>query len=251
MVLTPRSLSYYEITLHQQRQEQQQSISYGNLNGNSHYDDQDNGGLLASSNSSGSMRQLPPSSRSRRRLFMLDTDGSGASSPLCEVSIGLAKQSYMTREFQTSILEGHGDPGYFPGWDQHSYGYHGKDGALYFKNSKGFQIHKFPAFGPGDTVGCGVDYKQRAIFFTRNGRFLGRVWNLAPREEEEEESFYPIVGAVPGYPISFNFGYDKPFMFDPATELELESSSATASLLSLNVEQNGTNTTDELDTLVV
>jgi hypothetical protein len=72
------------------------------------------------------------------------------------VAVGLA-----TRDFELKRL---------PGWDNASYGYHGDDGAIF--HGKGRQLATYgPSFGAGDTVGCGVDYESRSIFFTLNGKY--------------------------------------------------------------------------------
>ena len=58
------------------------------------------------------------------------------------------------------------------GWDRHSYGYHGDDGSVY--HSSGVGSARFgPTFGVGDVVGCGLDYRDGSVFFTKNGRYLG------------------------------------------------------------------------------
>ena len=58
-----------------------------------------------------------------------------------------------------------------PGWDQHSIAYHGDDGTLFGKCTQ--QNNYGPTFGYGDTIGCGIDYGQEKIFFTKNATFLG------------------------------------------------------------------------------
>ncbi|ORX48566.1 SPRY-domain-containing protein [Hesseltinella vesiculosa] len=66
-----------------------------------------------------------------------------------------------------------------------------------------------PTFGVGDVVGCGLDFRNNSIFFTRNGVHLGTAFcNLRSR------SFYPMVGfKTPGDRIHTNFG-QQAFLFD-------------------------------------
>lgn len=98
--------------------------------------------------------------------------------------------------------------GKMPGWDKHSFGFHGDDGGLFHSN--GIMDRKFgPTFGVGDTVGCGINYANQGIFFTLNGRFLGYGWtgiNLT-------EPLYPTIGIDSHHPVEINFG-SSPFAFD-------------------------------------
>jgi hypothetical protein len=97
-----------------------------------------------------------------------------------------------------------------PGWDSLSFGYHGDDGRT-FHSGGGARFGS--AFGVGDTVGCGIDYVARGIFFTLNGRFLGYGWkNLGP--ELLNHALYPVVGIDTSAPIQLNFGTCKPFLYN-------------------------------------
>ncbi|KAK7851044.1 ran-binding protein m like protein [Quercus suber] len=62
-----------------------------------------------------------------------------------------------------------------PGWEPHSFGYHGDDGMLYRGQGKG------EAFGPtytaNDIVGAGINYASHEFFFTKNGAVVGTVYN--------------------------------------------------------------------------
>ena len=61
-----------------------------------------------------------------------------------------------------------------PGWDEHSFGYHSDDGGIF--HAQGDMVRRYgPKFNAGDTVGCGINYANRGIFFTHNGEFLGYV----------------------------------------------------------------------------
>lgn len=99
-----------------------------------------------------------------------------------------------------------------PGWDSKSFGYHGDDGGIF--HSSGGMVEQFgPKFGSGDTVGCGIDYVARGIFFTLNGEFLGYGWKNV-NTEILLSGLYPVVGIDTHAPISLNFGNLKPFKFD-------------------------------------
>lgn len=99
-----------------------------------------------------------------------------------------------------------------PGHDRYSYGYHGDDGGLFRGSPQLLRLYG-PPFGVGDTIGCGLDYQRRAIFFTWHGVFLGFAFeNLSVAELQED--FYPVIGVDSNSLVSCNFGCRKPFLFD-------------------------------------
>ena len=100
-----------------------------------------------------------------------------------------------------------------PGWDSQSFGYHGDDGGT-FHASGGMNAQFGPTFGAGDTVGCGIDYIARGIFFTLNGRFLGYGWKNLQPEMLFNQDLYPVVGVDTNAAIRLNFGISKPFLYD-------------------------------------
>jgi Ran-binding protein 9/10 len=59
-----------------------------------------------------------------------------------------------------------------PGWQYLSYAYHGDDGKLFCSNKRGKTYG--PTYTTGDTVGCGINRVTREIFFTKNGKNLGK-----------------------------------------------------------------------------
>ena len=114
------------------------------------------------------------------------------------VAIGLSRRDFPTH-------------GRMPGWDHLSYGYHGDDGGLF--HNGGDMIRRFgPAFGGGDTVGCGLDYLHGGIFFTLNGEFLGYGWTQL---NLDAASFYPTIGVDTNCVLETNFGANA-FSFDLA-----------------------------------
>lgn len=93
-----------------------------------------------------------------------------------------------------------------PGWDKHSYGYHGDDGNSFCSTGSGQPYG--PTFTTGDTVGCCVNLIDNTCFYTKNGIGLGVAFsNLPP-------NLYPTVGLqTPGEVIEANFG-QSPFVYD-------------------------------------
>lgn len=64
-----------------------------------------------------------------------------------------------------------------PGWEPESYGYHGDDGHVFASQSVGKSYG--PKYGPGDTVGCLVNFRTGTINFTKNGDDLGKSFCLS------------------------------------------------------------------------
>ena len=117
------------------------------------------------------------------------------------VAVGVATRNF---QFQSRM----------PGWDQQSYGYHGDDGGIF--HASGGMLKQFgPKFGPGDTVGCGIDYVSRGIFYTLNGKFLGYAWESIS-DEVLQKDLFPVAGIDTNSPIHMNFGSvdSGPFQFD-------------------------------------
>ena len=112
------------------------------------------------------------------------------------VAVGLA-----TKAFELKRL---------PGWDNDSYGYHGDDGAIFHGRGRSLATYG-PSFGAGDTVGCGIDYESRSIFFTLNGKYQGTAFGGV--DLTEGQVLYPTVGIDAAVNVTFNFGREK-FKFD-------------------------------------
>ncbi|KAG0636268.1 concanavalin A-like lectin/glucanase domain-containing protein [Tuber brumale] len=93
-----------------------------------------------------------------------------------------------------------------PGWsDLGSISYHGDDGK-FFHNGDGSEIYG-PTYSAGDVIGCGVDFANDRIFFTKNGEFLGFksiVTGLV---------YYPVVGLAEVTVAKVNFGRDPSWPF--------------------------------------
>ncbi|XP_064640296.1 ran-binding protein 9-like [Lineus longissimus] len=93
-----------------------------------------------------------------------------------------------------------------PGWDKHSYGYHGDDGHSFCSSGTGQPYG--PTFTTGDVIGCCVNLIENTCFYTKNGVNLGIAFlDLPP-------NLYPTVGLqTPGEVVEANFG-QHPFVFD-------------------------------------
>jgi Ran-binding protein 9/10 len=95
-----------------------------------------------------------------------------------------------------------------PGWETHSWGYHGDDGKMFSGEHAGRSYG--PTFSANDVVGCGVDFNLGQAFFTVNGRDL----DVCFRDLKDLRPF-PTIGMkkYSGASITVNFG-QRPFVFD-------------------------------------
>jgi hypothetical protein len=67
-----------------------------------------------------------------------------------------------------------------------------------------------PMFGTGDVIGCGVDFGQNRVFYTKNGAYLGMVFDNVGSNGD----IFPSVGLRhTGEAIRVNFGHE-PFKYD-------------------------------------
>lgn len=115
--------------------------------------------------------------------------------------------------------------GRMPGWDAQSFGWHSDDGKRFHTSGVGQPFG--PAYGVGDTVGCGVDFSETlprtfgcppqlgrgSVFFTLNGELVGYAF----RGVDVSEPLWPLVGVDTPHPVSLNFGAHAsvlPFQFD-------------------------------------
>ena len=96
-----------------------------------------------------------------------------------------------------------------PGWERHSYGYHGDDGRAY--SGCGYGKRFGPTFGTGQVVGSGIvevhgdSYEEKGayIFYTVDGEVVGTPFKRVPRPER----LHPCVGLhSPGESVRLHFG---------------------------------------------
>nr|CAH8874422.1 unnamed protein product [Trichobilharzia regenti] len=96
----------------------------------------------------------------------------------------------------------------WPGMEFTSYGYHSNSGTIYH-NSKELPVSA-PGFSETDIIGCGVNFVNNSVFFTKNGVFIGPV-NAG---KKLPHPVYPCIAfACPNCHVSINFGHHK-FAFD-------------------------------------
>mmetsp|Transcript_29825 Transcript_29825/g.54623 ORF Transcript_29825/g.54623 Transcript_29825/m.54623 type:complete len:711 (-) Transcript_29825:130-2262(-) len=198
--LTPRLVSYYEITILPRDKSQLPDIMEQPQTSNSVFRSQ-----MAREDVSQHMSDVVAPRTPPMPEMINDIEHHEFESPNECVAIGLSAGKF------SSLRK-------MPGWDDISYGYHGDDGGI-FHNSGDMARRFGPSYGPGDTVGCGVDYGAGGIFFTLNGKFLGYGWtglldyHGGTSELAQLGDLYPTVGVDTKCPIAFNFG-DRPFAFD-------------------------------------
>lgn len=120
-----------------------------------------------------------------------------------------------------------------PGMEAGSWGYHSDDGKVVMfcpqlgmrSNDSPVTMALGPVFGKGDTIGCGLDFIEKRIFYTKNGIYLDLVVedilleassvnsdNVASsalngrRFRPKINAFYPCVGFKPSVHLQTNFG---------------------------------------------
>lgn len=123
-----------------------------------------------------------------------------------------------------------------PGWESQSIGWHGDDGFIFVGSGNGAPFG--PCYSTGDTVGCGIDFVNERIFFTRNAVVVGNV----PIPSMDTQ-WFPMIGfRTPGEQVATNF--EKPHLFDleeyvARQTFTIKSAIDSISLLSYNHQTDG------------
>eukprot|EP00210_Caulerpa_lentillifera_P006479 g6191.t1 len=87
-----------------------------------------------------------------------------------------------------------------PGWDPHSFGYHGDDGNIFGGSGNGNLFG--PTFTKDDVIGCYWNRAEKLIGYTKNGIHLGIAF-----VDVAETTLYPTVGfRTRNEEIRANFG---------------------------------------------
>ena len=113
------------------------------------------------------------------------------------------------------------------GWEPESWGYHGDDGQC--MTAQGVGKYYGQPFGAGDVIGCGVNFREKTAFFTKNGARLSTpqapTTHSSQRDPDlvtdKQDAFSNIKGTLypavslkkAGEHVKVNFG-QYPFIFD-------------------------------------
>lgn len=118
-----------------------------------------------------------------------------------------------------------------PGWENHSWGYHGDDGNSFCCSGAGTPYG--PTFTTNDIIGCGVNFRTNTGFYTKNGIFLGTAF------KDIKGILFPSVGLrTPGEVIEVNFG-QKAFAFDISHYMKEEKARLWQSINSTQISADG------------
>ncbi|OCH84452.1 SPRY-domain-containing protein [Obba rivulosa] len=79
-----------------------------------------------------------------------------------------------------------------PGWEKQSWGYHADDGCAFQGQKDGSSYG--PTFDSGDVIGCGIDFSQNRAFYTKNGAFLGMVFDSIFPAAATPFELFPAIG---------------------------------------------------------
>lgn len=92
------------------------------------------------------------------------------------------------------------------GFDKGSFGYCGTDGYI----TDGTHYKSFgKQYGRDDVIGCGVNYVDGTIFFTKNGVNLGTAFT-----DVHDIDLVPHIALRPGNSVRTNFGLHEEFLYD-------------------------------------
>ncbi|KAK3291436.1 ankyrin repeat-containing domain protein [Chaetomium fimeti] len=103
-----------------------------------------------------------------------------------------------------------------PGWMSWSVGLHGDDGKIF--EQTGYGVHRTGRlFGPGTTVGCGVDYEKGEYLFTLDGEVVAQMASKLVYHK-----LYPCIGHRVGpAKVRVNFGTSE-FAWKEAERLRIK-----------------------------
>ena len=102
----------------------------------------------------------------------------------------------------------------------------------------------------GDIIGCGIDFSQHRVFYTKNGTFLGKSLFLRHRWHDSSHAIGPVFDNVgkdcdvfpsvglrhSGEAIRVNFGHD-PFQFDIEYHVQQQRNSTWAKIQSTSLDK--------------
>ena len=68
------------------------------------------------------------------------------------------------------------------GMKEGSWGYHGDDGKTFDGSPQAESGYSYgPTFKEGNTIGCGVNFKEDTMFYTKDGEIIGTSVSFLPR----------------------------------------------------------------------
>lgn len=85
-----------------------------------------------------------------------------------------------------------------PGLENGTYGFHGADGNVYANHTLSEKYNK--PFGINDVIGCGVNFTNKTIFYTKNGVHLGTAF------KDVYSPLVAVIGMKDDNAIMTNFG---------------------------------------------
>lgn len=120
--------------------------------------------------------------------------------------IGIGPRSSLRGRGSTDGSIDDSSPGTKAGVEEGFFGYCGIDGAI----TAGSQFKSYSkSFGRDDVIGCGVNYVDGTIFFTKNGVCLGTAFT-----DVSDIVLIPYIALRPGNSVRTNFGLYEEFVFD-------------------------------------
>uniref|UniRef100_A0A093Y5B8 Ankyrin-3 n=1 Tax=Talaromyces marneffei PM1 TaxID=1077442 RepID=A0A093Y5B8_TALMA len=117
----------------------------------------------------------------------------------CYFEVTIERGSPIAETFGVGFCEEQTPLNLMVGWDDHSWGYHGDDGKSFF-NSSGSAFGE--TYTVKDVIGCGINFKEEAAFFTKNGNIIGLAF------QKIKGKLYPAVSMdqrMIGAQMSVNF----------------------------------------------
>ncbi|KAF4655319.1 Rsp5p-dependent ubiquitination, sorting of cargo proteins at the multivesicular body, partial [Perkinsus chesapeaki] len=89
-----------------------------------------------------------------------------------------------------------------------SWGLHGDDGNLFHGSGLHHSTAAFSrSFGPGDTIGCGINYDKNTIFYTLNGEYIGDAYSF--HGQPFRRRLLPMIGLGTEWTVKINLGQDQ------------------------------------------
>ena len=108
----------------------------------------------------------------------------------------------------------------FPGWGPkrnfpsgRSWAYHGDDAGYHAGHDSSAQSFGEP-YGPGDTIGCGVDLEKRKMWYTKNGK------KCDYEHEGVSGRLCPIIELQAKVSLRTNFGGKESFLWAEANTFD-------------------------------